>query len=141
MTRTHVIPPEKIGGGETRIAPLACLPDFLTGNKPVRLSPQPNFEQIAKQPAIGDDTMVARQAASHEGCLHGARDRGRHSGKRTRRTCARKRRQMWRVGPEMAWRQADHKDDNRVPHWHAVARVSWCSRGIDRPGVAIKTTP
>ena len=124
MTRTHVIPPEQIGGGETRIAPLTCLPDFLTGNKPVRLSPQPNFEQIAKKPAIGDDAMIARQAAGHEGCLHRASDRRRHRGKGAHGTCPRKRRQARRLGPEMTWRQADHKDDNRLPHWHAVARVS-----------------
>ncbi len=85
----HVVPPEQIGGGERRIASLAGLPDLLAGHQPVGLPPQPDLHEIAEQPAIGDDAMVARQCAGHEGRLHAARHRRRDRRQRPHRAGAR----------------------------------------------------
>src|SRR5215510_7269619 len=36
----HVVPPEHVGAGEAAIALLAGLPDLLSADKPIRLTPQ-----------------------------------------------------------------------------------------------------
>ena len=93
VARAHVVPPEHIGGGEIWIAPLAHLPDLLAVDQAVRLAPEPDLHQVAEQPAVRHDAMLARQRAGHECRLHGAGDGGRHGRERTDRAGARPMRQ------------------------------------------------
>ncbi len=112
----HVVPPEQIGAGEGRVAPLARLPDLLAGDQPVRLPPQPDLHEVAEQPAVGDDAMVARQGAGHEGRLHAARHRRRHGRERPHRAGARKGAEPRRMRAEVARRQADDEQHERRTH-------------------------
>ena len=116
MARRHVVPPEQIGGGESGIAAPSRLPNHLALDQAVRLPPQPHFHEIAEQPAIGDDAVLARQRAGHERGLHSASDRRRHGGKRTQRAGARKRADMRRVLTDVAGRRAGHEDHESWTH-------------------------
>jgi hypothetical protein len=102
------------------IADPARVPDFLAGNQPVGLPPKPDLHEVAKQPAIGDDAVLAWQRAGHERGLHSACDGRNDSGQRAHGPSSRQRTDIWRIGSDMAWRQASDKEDERrmhVPHF------------------------
>ena len=116
MGRRHVVPPEQIGGGERGIAPPARLPDLFAGDETVRLPPQPHLHEVAEQPAVGDDTVLARQRAGHEGGLYRASDRRRHGRERPQRAGSRQRADMRRVRADVARGEPGHQDDERWAH-------------------------
>ena len=136
----HVVPPEQVGAGEGRIAPLARLPDLLAADEPVRLTPEPDLHQVAEQPAVADDAVLARQEPGHEGRLHAARHRRRDRLERAHAAGRREPRKTGRVGAEVAGRQPDGQEDEGRAH-----RFPWrfahppdspsgrqCGRGLHR---------
>ncbi len=116
VARSHIVPPEQIGGGEGGIATLTRLPDFFAGDEAVRLAPQPYLQEIAEEPAVADDAVLTRQAAGHERRLHRAGDGGHDGRERPHRPGARERAELGRVRAEMARREANHEKDDRRTH-------------------------
>ena len=112
----HVVPPEQVGAGEGRIAALARLPDLLALDEPVRLPPEPDLHQVAEQPAVADDAVLARQEPGREGRLHAARHRRRDRLERAHAAGRREPRETGRVGAEVAGRQPDGQEDEGRAH-------------------------
>ncbi len=128
MRRRHVVPPEQVGGRECRIAPLARLPDLLAVHQPAGLAPQEHFHQVAEQPAVGDDAVIARQRAGHERRLHRAGDGGRHRRQRANGSATGKARELRRIRAEMAWGEPHHQDGDRRMHAMRSSRTLIRSR-------------
>ena len=112
----HVVPPEHLGAGEVRVAPLAGLPDLLAGDQAVRLAPQPYFGEIAEIPAVRHRAMPARRQPGHERGLHRAGDRGRDRIQRPQRAALGQAPQVGRVRADQRRRQAHHQDDQGRLH-------------------------
>jgi hypothetical protein len=116
VARRHVVPPEQIGGGESGIAAPSRLPNHFTVDQAVRFPPQPHFHEVAEQPTVGDDAVIARQRAGHERGLYRAGDGRRHSRKRTRRAGARERTDVRRVSTDVAGCEPGHEDRESWTH-------------------------
>src|SRR5580704_14301611 len=112
----HVVPPEQIGGGEGGIAAPSRLPNHFAVDQAVRLPPQPHFHEIAEQPAIGDDAVLARQGAGHESGLHRAGDGRCYRCEWTQRAGARERADMRRVPTDVAGGEPGHEDRESWTH-------------------------
>ena len=85
-------------------------------DQPVRLAPQPDLHQVAEQPAVRNDAVLARQLAGHERRLHRAGDRRRDGRERTGCSGARQRAEPWRVRTEMGRREAHHQQHDHGTH-------------------------
>src|SRR5262245_25196441 len=59
VRRTHAVPPEPTGGGESRVESASRVPNHLTRDEAIRLPPQPYLHQIAEEPTVRDDAVVA----------------------------------------------------------------------------------
>ena len=131
--RVHVVPPEQLGAGERRVAPLRRLPHLLAVHQPVRLPPQPHLGQVAEIPAVGDDAVLARQRAGEQGRLHGGRHRRRHRRQRPQPATGGQRAQVRRMLQQRR-RQADHVEHQRAPHAapprsHPASPAATCRAG------------
>ena len=85
-------------------------------DQPVRLAPQPDLHQVAEQPAVRDDAVLARQRAGHERRLHRAGHRRRNGRERTCRSGARQRAEPWRVRTEVGRREAHNQQHDHGTH-------------------------
>ena len=83
------------------IAFLAGLPDLLSADKPIRLTPQQDFHLVAEQPAISNNAVVVRQGSRHESGLGAAGDGRRDRIQRCHGTIASQRRKPRSQRPQM----------------------------------------
>src|SRR5262252_1543446 len=142
VRRGHVVPPEQVGAGERRVAPLCRLPELFAANETAGLPPEPDLHQVAEQPAVSHDAMIARQAARHEGRLHGAGHRRRHCRERAHRAAAGERAEPWRVWAEKIRCETHHKQHERRMHARfrfESRRRAALPRGIDGSGFHVQT--
>ena len=72
----HVEPPEELGAGELGIDTAEGLPKFFALHELLGLLPEAVLGVVAIIPAIGDDAVVAGEAAGEVGGLGGAGDGG-----------------------------------------------------------------
>ena len=81
--RIHVVPPEHVGAGKSRVARSRRVPKLFVADERRRLAPEPDLRQVAEIPAVADDPVLVRQDAGQKCSLSRAGD-GRRDVPRTR---------------------------------------------------------
>ncbi len=129
--RMHVVPPEEFRAGELRVQFPRIVPDLLTFDEQVGLSPEKHLSQVAEVPAVGYDAVLTWQKAGCECGLNGTGDGGRDRRERSHAALPGQCRQVRRIPVEQIEREADDVKDENAVHKN---RERCPRQGADREG-------